>query len=167
VAFIVSLTIDKMILDLTDALDPDELGHTPTVRRGPLQENPQRNITSCLVYENDPSDIDGWLHEQIPDEFELGGSGRYKRRFTVELEVFLTRQKQSRANAKAVFDSVHGKCIHALRRSTRIPGTVDEHGEIVQHCVNGVDKSRMVLSGGDGRWIGRGKIWFTVYTQLP
>jgi hypothetical protein len=166
VAFIVSLSIDAMILDLTDALDPAVLGHTPTVRRGPLQENPQKNITSCTVYENDPADIDGWLHEQI-DNFEIGGSGLYKRRFTVELKIYLTKQKQPRADAKAVFDTVHGWCIHALRDSTRIPGLVDEFGEVVLLCKNGVDKSRMVLRGGDGRWIGEGKIWFTAYTQLP
>lgn len=166
-AFIVSLILDEMILDLTDALETEGVGRAGLVRRGPLQESPVDLVTSCLVYENDPSTPNEWMHEQI-NYFEIGGSGLYKRRFTAELKIYLVNQGMERASAKETIDLVHGRAIHALRDSTRIPGLVDEFGETVLLCKNGVDKSRMVLSGGpDSSWIGEGKIWFTVYTELP
>ena len=167
-AFIVSLIVDQMIDDLTDALKVQGVGKATIVRDGPLQEDPQKAGTSCMIYENDPSDLDGWLHEQIPDEFELSGSGMYKRRFTVQISVFLTKAGLSRSSAKEVLETVHGRCIHALRNSTRIRGQRDEYGEIVLLCKNGVEKSRCTLRGGPpSSWIGDIKVWFSVTTQLP
>jgi len=167
-AFIVSLIIDKMIDDLTDALKVQGTGSAAVVRDGPLQEDPQKNVTSCLIYENDPANLDGWLHEQIPDEFELSGSGMYKRRFTIVIEVYLTKAGLSRSSAKELLETIHGRCIQALRNSTRIPGQRDEYGEIVLLCKNGVEKSRCTLRGGpQTSWIGDIKVWFTVTTQLP
>jgi hypothetical protein len=166
-AFIVSMIIDAMKEDLEEAL---ALGggneEARVVRRGPLQDDPEANITSCLIYENDPADPDGWLHEQAND-FQIDGTVTYRRRFTVELKIFLTQQKQSRKDATETMDLVHGRTIYALRHSNRIKGLQDEFGEHVYLAVNGVDKSRMTLRGGEDRWIGEGKLWFTAYTELP
>ena len=166
-AFIVSNIIDAMILDITDALMGAAIGLASVVRRGPLQEDPEDNVTSALVYENDPSDPDGWCHEMIYEYMELGGSSLYRRRFTVELRIFLTQEGYERADAKDAIDLIHGRAIEALRTSTRILACTDEFGEVVMYCKNGLDKSRMLLRGGPpDSWIGEGKLWFTVYTQL-
>ena len=166
-AFIVSLITDKMIEDLEDALKMQGVAKAQVVRDGPLQEDPQKNVTSCVILENDPEDLNGWVHEQVPYEFELSGSGMYKRRFTVRISAYLTRQGLDRAEAKEMFEDLHGRCIHALRGSTRVPGVVDEYGEVALMCVNGVEKSRCIVRGGPPTsWIGDIKVWFTVLTQL-
>lgn len=167
-AFIISDIIDAMILDISDAFIGAAIGSQSVVRRGPLQEDPEDNVTSALIYENDPNDINGWCHEIVFEGMELGGSGIYRRRFTVELRIFLTREGYEREDAKDAIDLIHGRTIDALRNSTRILACTDEFGEVVLFCKNGMDKSRMVLRGGPpDSWIGEGKLWFTVYTQLP
>jgi hypothetical protein len=183
VAFIVSLISDAMVEDLTEALaNTGDDAHSELIRIGRLQDDPEEYDNPILVHENDPNDPDGWCHEQLKQPplqgpyasnafrgyFELGGSEMYVRRFTVELKVYLTREGMERKDAKRVMDLVHGRAVHALRNSVRIPGLKDEFGEFALLCKNGVAKSRMMLNGGPpDSWIGEGRIWFEVYTQLP
>jgi hypothetical protein len=183
VAFIVTLLTDAIIADLTDALNqPDNSGST-LVRLGPLQEDPENYKNPILVYENDPLQPDSWPHEQyreplpnspfttrlFPGNFEIGGTELYYRRFLIELNLYLTRKGLNRSEAKATIDLVHGRCVNALRMSTRIPGLADEFKErVAMPPRNGVVKSRMLLKGGPPTdWIGDGKIWFQVLTSLP
>jgi hypothetical protein len=177
VAFIVSLVTDALALDIAEALDTDDLVKAGVVRLGPLQENPVGNVTSVLIYENDPADLEGWAHTQKAESmsgfntqqyFEIGGSELIERKFTIEMKVYLNRLNQGRAGAKALIDLVHGRVINAIRKSVRIPGLKDEFNETVITCRNGVRKSYMVLRGGPpSNWIGEGKLWLATTTHLP
>lgn len=181
-AYIVSLIADAIVQDLTEAFDTEDLAASGLVRLGRLMDDPEGYDNPICVHENDPDDPNGWLHEQIrhpysegrnlsvfqPGYFEIGGSEVWVRRFTIELNVFLTREGLERDAAKAVIDTVHGRAIHTLRNSTRIIGLEDEYGEHVWMARCGVAKTRMLLSGGPPtNWIGRGKIWFQAFTQMP
>jgi hypothetical protein len=188
-AFIVSLISDAIVDDLTDALDEVQADpiyqwdYSNLVRIGRLQDDPEDYVNPILVHENDPEDPEGWPHEQyrapaatgpwqmpryLLGEIENGGSELYYRRFSVELMLFLTRTGLDRDDAKQVIDLIHGKCIYGLRNSTRLGGLQDEYGEIVINHKNGVTKSYMRLNGGPpNQWIGQGKIWVQLLTQLP
>ena len=176
-AFIVSLVSDALSLDIGDALDTDDIVAAGVVRLGPLQDNPVSNITSVLIYENDPADLEGWAHTQKAESmngqpnqmfFEVGGSELVERKFTIEMKVYLNRLNQTRTAAKALIDLIHGRTINAIRKSVRVPGLRDEFGEIVLTCRNGVRKSYMVLRGGPpSNWIGEGKLWLAITTHLP
>lgn len=180
-AFIISLIADAIREDLTEAFDTEGLAKSELIRLGRLMDDPEGYENPICVHENDPDDLTGWLHEQVQSPssqtrnlnpfqspwFEIGGGEVWARRFTIELNVFLTREGLERDEAKAVIDTVHGRALHALRNSQRIPGLEDEYGEHVWMSRCGVAKSRMVLSGGPPtNWIGRGKLWFQVFTQL-
>ena len=181
-AFIVSLITDAIVQDLAEALAKPDASGSNLVRLGRLQDSPEEYQNPILVHENDPTDPGKWAHSRVkhapiigfpydlltPGYFEIGGSEMYYRRFTIELMLFLTQAGYDRNTAKKVIDLVHGRCIHALRNSKRIPGLHDEFGEHAVACKNGVGSSEMVMSGGPpDSWIGRGKIWFEVQTQLP
>ena len=178
-AFIVSLISSAIVEDLTDTLTTDDEAGSNLIRLGKLQDDPQNFDKPILVHENDPFDLgEGWCHQQYQNpaltrslwmgSIEIGGSELYLRRFTIELKLYLTGQGLTREEAKDIIDQVHGRCIHALRDSTRIPGLVDEFSEVALMCKNGVARSRMRLNGGPpDDWIGDGRIWFQVITQLP
>jgi len=184
-AFIITMITNAIISDLETALDPDviaDAGESNLVRIGSLQDDPQKYTNPVLVYENDPDDPNGWLHSQYNSstqqsggrdligqgQIELGGTELFYRRFTVHISSFLTRSGLKRAQAKVVFDLLHGRCFHALRNSTSIMGLSDEFGESVLMCKNGLVKSRVMISGGPpSQWIGRIKLWLQVLTQLP
>lgn len=181
-AFIVSLITDAIVADLTDALSMEDASGSNLVRLGRLQDSPEEYKNPILVHENDPTDPGKWTHGRIkhapiigfpydlitPGYFEQQGTEAYYRRFTIELVLFLTNQGLERDPAKKIIDLVHGRCIHGLRGSSRLPGLKDEFGELVMDCTHGVAKSEMTLSGGPpDSWIGNGKIWFEVWTMLP
>ncbi|NIV33086.1 MAG: hypothetical protein GWN58_27655 [Anaerolineae bacterium] len=181
-AFIVSLIADAIKADLEAAFSADDLAGSDLVRLGRLMDDPEGYENPICVHENDPDNPDAWLHEQVQSPssqnralnpfqspwFEVGGSEVWVRRFTIELHIYLTREGLEREEAKAVIDTVHGRAIHALRNSARIPGLIDEYGEQVWMSRCGVAKSRMILAGGPPtNWIGRGKIWFQAFTHVP
>jgi hypothetical protein len=178
-AFIVSMITEAIVADLTDVLSTDDDSGSNLVRIGRLQDDPQAYDNPILVHENDPFDLgESWGHQQYQNpgltrslwmgSVEIGGSELYLRRFTIELRLYLTARGLTRDQAKNIIDLVHGRCIHALRDSVRIPNLVDEFGEVALMCKNGVVKSRMRLNGGPpDDWIGDGRIWFQVITQLP
>jgi hypothetical protein len=180
-AFIVTLIEDALIADITEVLDTEDEIAAGLVRRGPLQENPVDLVTSVLVNENDPSSLDGWLHQQLKPPmnepmysnlvsgvFEVGGSELYLRRFTLELKLYLMPLARERAEAKALMSLAHGRVIRAVRYSERLGACSDEFGERTLAHRNCVAKSRMVLRGGPPTdWLGEGKIWLSIVTWLP
>lgn len=167
-AFIVSVISDAIIEQLRKELMTDDVAGAGLVRLGPLQDDPTDARINILVYENDREDPDGWIHEQKRDEIEIGGTEMYKRRFTVQMQIYLNNQNLDRATAKEVIDLVHGRALHALRGSDIIAGVSDEFGERVIHSYNCVHKSRMLLRGGPpDSWIGEGKLWLSIETLIP
>jgi len=181
VAFIVSLIAEAIQGILEDAFEGiDDYSGSDLVRLGRLMDDPEGYENPICVHENDPDDPGEWLHQQatqLPGHrtqwmpmgaFEIGGAEVWVRRFTVELNVYLTREGLEREAAKLVMDTVHGRAHHALHDENRLAGLRDEYGEVVWLSRNCVVKSRMVLSGGPpASWIGRGKLWIQVWTEMP
>lgn len=179
-AFIVSL-IEAAITDALEAafFDVDGDANSSSITLGRLMDDPEQVDNPIEVFENDPDNPEDWLHKQateLPGQkpqggtlalFELSGAETWVRRFTVRLNVFLTREGLNRADAKEIINDVHGRAIHALRESDLFAGLADEYDERIwqhRHCVA---KSEMVLTGGPPTsWIGRGKLWLQFWTML-
>jgi hypothetical protein len=179
-AFIVSLIEDAIVETLETAFsDTGDQAGSGSVTIGRLMDDPEGVENPIEVLENDPDQPNEWLHEQAtalpghrlpgmpPAVFEIGGAETWARRFTVKLNVFLTREGLARGAAKEVINTVHGRAIHALRNSSLFPGMADEYGERVWQAEHCVVKSEMVLTGGPPTsWIGRGKLWVQFWTSL-
>lgn len=180
-AFIVSLIQEALKSDLLDALDSQVDGAgTGSVTLGRLMDDPEGTENPIEILENDPENPGDWLHQQattLPghrDQYapiglwELGGSETWVRRFVVKFNVFLTREGYERDDAIDIINTVHGRIMHAVRNSARLPALQDEYGENVWMVRHSVAKSEVILSGGPPTsWIGRGKLWVQIWTQLP
>lgn len=178
-AFIVSLIEDAIKETLVAAFDVEDDSNSTSVTLGRLMDDPEGVDNPIEVFENDPDNPEDWLHQQAtelpghrpqglpPALFEIGGAETWVRRFTVRLNVFLTREGYEREPAKEIINDVQGRAIHALRDSGLFAGLVDQYGERIwqhRHCVV---KSEMVLTGGPPTsWIGRGKLWVQFWTTL-
>jgi len=179
-AFIVSLIQSAIVEDLEAAFvgttSPATVGQ---IVLGRLMADPEGEENPIEVHENDPDNPEEWTHQQCTSlpgwapagsptsTHDIGGGETWVRRFTVKLNIFLTREGLERNEAIEVMNTVHGIAMHALRNSTRIPGLTDEYGEtvwMVRHCIA---KSEMSLGGGPPTsWIGRGKLWVQVWSSL-
>ena len=180
-AFIVSLIAAAIQETLEEAFAGiDDYSGSDLVRLGRLMDDPEGYENPICVHENDPEDPNEWLHQQATEmpgyrsqwmpygTREIGGGEVWVRRFTVELNIYLTREGLEREAAKGVMDTVHGRAHHALKDSKKLQGIIDDYGEIVWLSAGCVVRSRMVLSGGPpSSWIGRGKLWLQVWTEIP
>lgn len=187
-AFIVPLVMEDLRQELLEALSRQDLLEAcgvaaPHVQIGRLQDNPDDLRLSASIIENDFDDPGGWLHERLQQTpiqgpqgpnllrgyFELSGGDIWIRRFTVKLDVYLTRTNLSREEAGRIINLALGIVEHRMRNTHSLYGISDEFGEQVSSITKfGVAKSEMVVSGGPpSDWIGRGKVWFEVYTDRP
>ena len=176
-AFIISLienTIQEVLeREMAQYVD---YGGSESVTLGRLMDDPEGVDNPIEIYENDPDDPDGWVHQQctaVPGTpglfptFEIGGGESWVRRFTVKFNVFLTREGLERDAAKEVINLVHGRIMHALRDATELQGLQDDYGETVWQSRHCVAKSEVTLGGGPPTsWIGRGKLWVQVFTSM-
>ena len=179
-AFIVSLIQDAIKADLVEAFAATTSPSTSEqIVLGRLMDDPEGEENPLEIHENDPDKLGDWCHIQctsLPGEtpggmpvgaFEIGGGETWARRFTIKLQIFLTREGLDREEAIAVINDVHGVAMHAIRNSTRLPGLTDQYGETVWMVRHSVAKSEMSLGGGPPTsWIGRGKLWVQIWTAL-
>lgn len=170
--------VDALVLDLQDAFAgvPDE-ETAGVIRGGKLQANPVKARISVLVHIGDPEKPDAWIDTlasmtqsnspgrislDIP-AYEVGGGSMWRRRFTVEFGVYLTKSKEDRDEARALANLTRGRIERAVSRSTRVPRLTDDFGETAMLVA--VTASKITEGGGPPTsFIWRGVVYVEVAT---
>jgi hypothetical protein len=145
------------------------------IRQGKLQQDPVKERIALLVHPGDPSDTsetpewrDKMAGEEgdkdwIPESHEIGGGEFWWRKFTVEMDVYLVKTREERAEAREISEWVFGRAHKALTDLSGINLT-DDFGEEAFYLT--VDSVTFRESGGPpSTFIWKGKIRFRVLTE--
>lgn len=181
---VTALIADMLATIAADAIltDLESVASGWRVKVGPLQEDPQIHGVNLMVYPNDPDDEGGWTHgiiQQWPESnpmvalrqlpaglHEIGGGMGWKRRFVLELSLFLGRtDDDARAEGLALSQLVLASIENGLLSDGRLgPSIKDTFGEqVIRQDNNIIAKSE--LTGGGQSGIYWGKIWLEISTE--
>lgn len=154
--------------------EPDEYLRPSLIRPGLLQANPVKERISLLIYPGDIDDLEskpvwsdtpatkGSMPGWEMDAYEIGGGEFWFRRFTIDVNVYLTQTKEDRSNARALGLFVNAKAHQILHEQSLV--VQDGFGETSLRCY--VNRTVPVEGGGPpNSFIWRGKIFFSVLTE--
>jgi hypothetical protein len=146
------------------------------VRQGLLQQDPTQERISILVNPNDPDDTSSkpeWTDTLATSEvtgfdipsYEVGGGSFWARRFTIDINVYLTQTQEDRQTARAIATTVFGLACKALD-GIQACYIEDDFGEIAFMCLY---KAITPYEGGGppNSFIWRGKIRAQFITEKP
>jgi hypothetical protein len=173
--------VDQLKLELITNHIPSPANdeYLPTlIRQGANQADPTKPRISIFVNpgdmdstENDPrwSDVPatagaepGWPMLA----YEVGGGEMWWRRFSVDINIYLTRTKEDRNEARDIGMVVLSKVQGILQRSNEWLNGTDDFGEVI--ILMKVSKVIPIESGGPPRtFIWRHKLLISVLTDKP
>jgi hypothetical protein len=157
--------LEAIIREATDAAIQE--GGAGLVKPGRVMKGLVKEKTTIAIYPNDPQDPSGWTDEPGVWEYdgkvyaaEIGGGRPYKRRFTVEVRMFLQRLRLTQKEAYDVGFLLVDRIESAIEDSSRAMSTAcRSEREVLVECMHAIKRSSVIQSGGEKAPIMTIKLW--------
>lgn len=176
---VTKLTADLITAISGEATDPNS-EKAGLVREGSLQDNPEKYRISILVHPFGDPDDENWkdiavaYQEQQPERRQMwfpygeiggpyGGTAWY-RRGSVEWQLFATKSKESRDEARAVAASVQGRVERGISQANYSDLT-DDFGETVAFPMKPMWARTEEGGGPPKNFIWRGRVGYQTVSE--
>jgi hypothetical protein len=165
----------KTSLEAIVEAKPEAADYVATlIRQGQLQDDPVKHRISLVVNPHNPDDLssrpwhsdrpgdneDGRGHEPL---YEIGGGETWERQFCIDINVYLIKTQETRADARQIGLWVFGRAQQAIRENKAL-GFTDDFGETALYML--VSNVSPYESGGPPTsLIWRGKLFVVASTR--
>jgi hypothetical protein len=148
--------LKTIITEATDAAIIE--GGAGIVKEGRAMKGLVREVTSVAIFPNDPQDESGWRHQEADSE-EVGGGRHFKRRFTVQVRMFLQKLRISQEQAYTIGHMLMERIESAIEDDRTMGTTCRTEREVLWSWVHAIKQSVLIQSGGENAPILEIRFW--------